>query len=160
MYTTMSEIDNCVKMLCNTESSAPCSVMTQRAGMGGWLKREAIHVYIQLIRFVVQQKSTKHCKAIKLQFKKLSKSYTAHFRAYNSLEDHVRNLNRCRIHLVLCVCLPFVTEHSICLNNPLAGLLLTCVPFPSTHLFTTCQVAGTRLSSRNCNNEQNQESSS
>ena len=106
--------------------------------MGGWLKREAIHVYIQLIHFAVQQKPTKQCKAIKLQFKKLSKSYIAHFCAYNFPKDHVPNLSGRRIHLVLCICLPFVTEHSICLNNPLARLLLMRVPFPSTHLFTTC----------------------
>ena len=121
----------------NTESSAPCSVMTQRAGMGGWLKSKVIHVYMQLIHFVVQQKPTKHCKAIKLQSKKLSRSYIGHFCAYNFLEDHIPNLSRCRIHLVLCICLPFVTEHSICLNDSLARLLLMFVPFPGIHLFTT-----------------------
>ena len=36
----------------------------------GEVKRERIHVYIQLIHFIVQQKLTQHCKAIILQFKK------------------------------------------------------------------------------------------
>ena len=32
--------------------------------MGGRLKREGIHVYVQLIHTVVHQKLTQHCKAI------------------------------------------------------------------------------------------------
>ena len=39
---------------------------------GGWqvegrLKRKGIHVYIELIHIVVQEKLTQHCKAIMLQ---------------------------------------------------------------------------------------------
>ena len=53
-------------------SSAQCSVMTQRGGMGKALgrrlKKDGIYVYIQLIHFVVQQKLTQHCKAIILQW--------------------------------------------------------------------------------------------
>ena len=33
-------------------------------------RREGLYVYIQLIHFIVQQKSTQHCKAIILQYKK------------------------------------------------------------------------------------------
>ena len=38
-------------------SSALCSLMTKRSGMG-------IYVYIKLIHFIVQQKLTQHCRAI------------------------------------------------------------------------------------------------
>ena len=41
--------------------------------MGGRLTREGIHVYLQLIHAVVQQKLTQHCKAIILQLKKKKK---------------------------------------------------------------------------------------
>ena len=34
---------------------------------GQWDEREGIYVYLWLIRFVIQQKPTKHCKAIILQ---------------------------------------------------------------------------------------------
>ena len=37
--------------------------------VGGRLKRAGIHIYLQLIRAVVQQKPTQHCKAIFLQLK-------------------------------------------------------------------------------------------
>ena len=54
-------------------SSAQCSVMTQRGGMGKALgrrlKKDGIYVYIQLIHSVVQQKLTQHCKATMLQLK-------------------------------------------------------------------------------------------
>ena len=39
-------------------------------GGGGRSKREGIYVYIELIRFIVQQKLAQHCKAIVLQLKK------------------------------------------------------------------------------------------
>ena len=60
------------KLLCSTGSSARCSVMTERDGMGGVvgerLKREGIYVYIWLIHFLV--KLSQHCKAIILQWRK------------------------------------------------------------------------------------------
>ena len=68
----------CVKYLANgklldsTGSSAPCSVMTWRNGMGsvgGRLNKEKIYVYIWLIHVVVQQKLTQPCGAIILQLK-------------------------------------------------------------------------------------------
>ena len=37
--------------------------------LGGRLKREGIHVYLQLIRVAVHQKPTQHSKAIILQLK-------------------------------------------------------------------------------------------
>ena len=40
------------------------------SGMEGRSQREGIYVYIQLSRFIVQQKLTQHCKAITLQLKK------------------------------------------------------------------------------------------
>ena len=39
-------------------------------GVQGRFKREGIYEYIWLIQFIVQQKLTKHCKAIILQFLK------------------------------------------------------------------------------------------
>ena len=39
-------------------------------GVQGRLKREGMYVYAWLIRFIVQQKLTQHCKAIILQFLK------------------------------------------------------------------------------------------
>ena len=55
------------------ESSARCSVMTQKGGtgreVGERFKREGIYVYLQLIPVFVWQKSAQHCKAIILQFK-------------------------------------------------------------------------------------------
>jgi len=36
---------------------------------GERLKTEEIHVYLQLVHIVVQQKLTQHCKAINLQLK-------------------------------------------------------------------------------------------
>jgi hypothetical protein len=41
--------------------------------VGGRSKREVIYVYIYLIHFTLEQKLTKHCKAIILQFKKYIK---------------------------------------------------------------------------------------
>ena len=41
--------------------------------IGGRLKREGIHVYIQLIYLIVQQKLTQPCKGIILQFLKIQK---------------------------------------------------------------------------------------
>lgn len=56
------------ELLYSTESSAQCSAETQSSEMGvrveGRLKREEMHVYIQLIHLIVQQKLTHHCKAI------------------------------------------------------------------------------------------------
>ena len=49
------------KLLHSTRSSAQCSVMTLRGGIGGRggkHKREGISVYIWLIHFAVQQKLT------------------------------------------------------------------------------------------------------
>ena len=42
----------------STKSSALCSLMMKRSGIG-------IYVYIKLIHFIVQQKLTQHCRAIK-----------------------------------------------------------------------------------------------
>ena len=39
-------------------------------GVGGRLTRKGIYVYLQLIYDAIQQKTTQHCKAIILQFKK------------------------------------------------------------------------------------------
>ena len=39
-------------------------------GVGGRSKSEEIHVYIELIDFVVQQNLTQHCKAIILRLKR------------------------------------------------------------------------------------------
>ena len=39
-------------------------------GRGGRVKREAIHVYLELIHVAVQQKPMQHCKAITLQLKR------------------------------------------------------------------------------------------
>ena len=36
-------------------------------GVGKKSKREGIYVYMQLIRFAVQQKLTQHCKAVTVQ---------------------------------------------------------------------------------------------
>ena len=44
-----------------------CFVMTKKSEMGvgeGKAKRDGIGVYLQLIRAVVRQKPTQHCKAI------------------------------------------------------------------------------------------------
>ena len=38
-------------------------------GMRDWSKRVVVHVYLQLINFIVQQKLTQHCKATIPQFK-------------------------------------------------------------------------------------------
>ena len=43
--------------------------MTLRGGVGERLKREVIYVYMWLMRVVVWQKPTQHCKAMFLQFK-------------------------------------------------------------------------------------------
>ena len=58
-------------LLRNTGSSAWCSAMTWRGGMGvgGRSKTEEMYVYTELIHFVVQQ-LTQHCKAIILHKKK------------------------------------------------------------------------------------------
>ena len=61
------------KLLYSTGSSAQCSVMAQRDGMGSEgrrYKREGISVYIWLIHLFVQHKPAQHCKAIILQFSK------------------------------------------------------------------------------------------
>ena len=60
------------KLLCNTGSSAQCSVTTQMGG--GWrcgrrFKREEIGVHLWLIHVVVWQKLTQPCKAIIFQLK-------------------------------------------------------------------------------------------
>ena len=39
-------------------------------GVGGRLKREGIHIYLQLIYIIVQLELTQHCKAIILELKK------------------------------------------------------------------------------------------
>ena len=59
------------KLLCNTGSSAQCSVMTWRDGMGeaGREAQEGICVYLWLIHVVLWQKPTQHYKAIILQLK-------------------------------------------------------------------------------------------
>ena len=61
------------KLLSSTGSSARCSVMTQRGGMGGvgWEggSRGRRAVYTWLVHTVVQQKLTQHYKAIILQLK-------------------------------------------------------------------------------------------
>ena len=41
-------------------------------GVGGGSKREGLHVYIQLIHFVVPEKMTQHCKAVMKVKKSLS----------------------------------------------------------------------------------------
>ena len=49
-----------------------CFVMTKKSEMGvgeGKAKRDGIGVYLQLIRAVVRQKPTQHCKAINHQLK-------------------------------------------------------------------------------------------
>ena len=45
--------------------------------VGGRSKREVIYVYIYLIHFTLEQKLTKHCKAIILQFKKEKREVTS-----------------------------------------------------------------------------------
>ena len=74
MYTTMCKVDIQWKTAAQYgESSARCSVMTKRGGMGevrGRLKREGIFVYLQLIHTVLQEKLIQHWKAIILPLKK------------------------------------------------------------------------------------------
>ena len=53
-----------VKQLCSTGSSAQCSVMTERGGMGAGRGRKGIYVHTELIHCVVPQKLTQHCKSI------------------------------------------------------------------------------------------------
>ena len=58
-------------LLCDTGSSAWCSVTTQRSGMGremGWgFRREGAYVCLWLIHVDVWQKPIQYCKAIILQ---------------------------------------------------------------------------------------------
>ena len=57
------------KLLYSTGSSAQCSVITQRGGLGagGEAQEGRVYVYIWLIHIAIQQKLTKHCEAIILQ---------------------------------------------------------------------------------------------
>ena len=50
-------------------SSVLCDSRGAGASTGGRLKTEGIHVFLQLIHVVAQQKPTQHCKAIILQLK-------------------------------------------------------------------------------------------
>ena len=55
---------------CCTAQRAQLSAPRWPSRVGGSAEREGIHVYIEMIHFVVQQKLTQHCKAIILQLKK------------------------------------------------------------------------------------------
>ena len=48
-------------------SSALCDDLERWDEVGGRLMREGIYVYIQLIRIIVQEKLTQHCKAVIFQ---------------------------------------------------------------------------------------------
>ena len=65
MY-TLPYVKHSGMLLYSRGSSARCSMITERGGMGfeRKLKREGIYVYIWLIHIVVQEKLTHHCKVI------------------------------------------------------------------------------------------------
>lgn len=66
---------------------------------------------------------------------KLSKSYIAHFYAYNFLEHYDPNLILVDVEFTLFyIYIPFVIEPSICLNNSLAWLLLISLFLSPTHI--------------------------
>ena len=46
-------------------------ILSEAFGVGRRLMRKGIYVYLELIYDVIQQKTTQHCKALILQFKKL-----------------------------------------------------------------------------------------
>ena len=72
VYATMCIIDGGEKLPYDTGSSAGCSVMTWRNGMGlgGRLNREGTYVYRWLIHADVHQKPTALCKSTALQCKR------------------------------------------------------------------------------------------
>ena len=73
-------------------------------GGGGWVggPKGEIYVYIYLIHSVIQQKLTRHCKAIILQFKK--KIIQAQKKNYLLLLLHLLHLMRgCHAGVALCL---------------------------------------------------------
>ena len=72
MYTAMCEKDSSWEAAIQHRelSSVLCDDLEGGMGVGWRLKREGICVCLWLIRVVVQQKPTQHCKAIILQFQK------------------------------------------------------------------------------------------
>ena len=81
------------KLLSSAGSSAWCSVVTKKGGMGsgvgGRSKREEIYVYIWLIDFVVQQKLTQHCKAAKPQLRKRMPCENKFLKCIQVMVEHI-----------------------------------------------------------------------
>ena len=81
------------KLLSSAGSSAWCSVVTKKGGMGsgvgGRSKREEIYVYIWLIHFVVQQKLTQHCKAAKPQLRKRMPCENKFLKCIQVMVEHI-----------------------------------------------------------------------